>query len=59
LAEDSKWDEEWLNHYLTYSLVFNDPVTRQAMRERKERLQRKGIFSAMYEMGEENGQGKG
>jgi hypothetical protein len=59
LDENSKWDEEWLQHYLIYNAVFSNADTRQKMLKHRKRFQEKGIFSAMLEMpapGEENGQ---
>jgi hypothetical protein len=57
LAEDSKWDEHWIEQHLIYSSVFNDGVVKEAMQKHRRRFREKGIFSALYEMGpgEENG----
>jgi hypothetical protein len=51
LADDSIWDEHWIEQYLIYSSVFNDGHIREAMKKHRKRFRDKGIFSAQYEMG--------
>jgi hypothetical protein len=53
LAKDSPWDEHHLDWHITYASTFRDPQLVEAMQKHRDTFRRKGIFSALYEMGTE------
>lgn len=53
LDENSVWDEHLLDWHVTYASAFNDQDLRQKARKHYDYFQRKGIFSAVYELASE------
>lgn len=50
-GENPKLDEYELDWHITYASIFNDPEVLEKASKHRERFQRKGIFSATYELG--------
>ncbi len=46
-------DEHELEWHLVYAGTFGDPDVLEKMRKHRDRFQRKGVFSALYELGSE------